>query len=429
MNDAPRAFQVVDLAYGDCGKGTIVDFLTRRFDVRAIVRFNGGPQAGHNVVTPAGQHHTFAQLGSGSFVPGVRTLLSRFMLIEPYALFREAQHLERIGIHGAIRRLEIDARCLVITPPQIAANHLRELARGASAHGTCGIGVGETMKDSIDAPALVLRAGELADRQHLRSRLCGIVDYKLAEMREIIEACHAKERARPAIETLRNLRWIDAAVETYTALSREAAIVESLKIPTEQNVIFEGAQGVLLDETAGFQPHTTWSTTTFVNADRLLDESHCQTKRIRIGVLRSYFTRHGPGPFVTEDASLRPFLPEPHNDNSGWQGEFRVGLFDAVAARYAIETCGGVDCLALTHLDRVPSLPAKVCDAYLLDGRSETRLRADTPLALCRPSYTSVDKATEGFTRHLVERLGVPIGIQSFGPTHADKSITTVSRL
>ena len=80
-SDAGRAVLVVDLAFGDCGKGTVVDYLTRRYDAGVVVRFNGGPQAGHNVVTSDERHHTFSQFGSGTFVAGVRTVLSRFVLI------------------------------------------------------------------------------------------------------------------------------------------------------------------------------------------------------------------------------------------------------------------------------------------------------------------------------------------------------------
>jgi adenylosuccinate synthase len=88
-----RAILIVDLAYGDCGKGTIADFLARHTSAHAVVRFNGGPQAAHHVVTPDGRHHAFARFGSGAFIPGVRTFLSRFMLIEPYALLNEANQL------------------------------------------------------------------------------------------------------------------------------------------------------------------------------------------------------------------------------------------------------------------------------------------------------------------------------------------------
>src|SRR5436309_2467866 len=158
-------------------------------------------------------------------------------------------------------------------------------------------------------------------------------------------------------------------------------------------MIFEGAQGVLLDESFGFHPHTTWSNTTFANADSLLNEAEYEGSRTRIGVLRCYFTRHGPGPLVTEDASLRDRLCEPHNDASGWQGEFRVGSFDAVAARYALKAVGGVDSLVITHLDRLPELPGRICNEYLMDnGQTIQNIRLDqekltSRIDACRARY------------------------------------------
>jgi adenylosuccinate synthase len=118
-------------------------------------------------------------------------------------------------------------------------------------------------------------------------------------------------------------------------------------------MVFEGAQGVMLDEKHGTAPHNTWTNTTFENADTLLDEIGC-TDRMRIGCLRTYYTRHGVGPFPTEDNTLD--LPEPHNGNDGFQGKFRVGRFDFTLAKQALSIVGGVDVLALSHLDYLPRL-------------------------------------------------------------------------
>src|SRR5207244_2171342 len=99
--------------------------------------------------------------------------------------------------------------------------------------------------------------------------------------------------------------------------------------------------------------------------DGLLDEYAFEGRRIRLGVLRTYFTRHGPGPMVSEDAALRERLPaEPHNSDGGWQGQFRVGALDVVAARYGLAATGGVDALAVTHLDRLAHLPPHLCTGY-----------------------------------------------------------------
>jgi adenylosuccinate synthase len=181
--------------------------------------------------------------------------------------------------------------------------------------------------------------------------------------------------------------------------------------------VFEGAQGVLLDERFGFHPYTTWSRTTFANAAVLLAEAG--TSGRRLGVTRAYLTRHGPGPFVTEDPSLD--RPEPHNRHGRWQGAFRTGHLDAVALRYALEVCGGADELAVTHLDAPAPL---ICTAYDIGDRitpaaglaGQERLTAR--LLAARPRYAEVGADPA----ETIERaLGVPVAVRSYGPTAADK--------
>jgi adenylosuccinate synthase len=275
------------------------------------------------------------------------------------------------------------------------------------------MGIGETVQDSIASPGLILRAGDLWNRQKTQAILRLVTDLKLSQLGDEIDRCGGSARARAAIATLRDPTWISTAVDVYASLAREASIVEMIDLPIDGHVIFEGAQGVLLDGTHGYHPHTTWSTTTFWNADMLLNQLNWPGDRVRIGVLRNYFTRHGVGPFVTEDNSLHPHLPEPHNDASGWQGKFRVGVFDAAAARYAIEVSGGVDCLAMTHLDRLPVLPDRICDAY--DASNH-------------PCYRSIAKTEDGFVCDIEEALNASVAIRSFGPTHADKRITSAMK-
>ena len=144
---------------------------------------------------------------------------------------------------------------------------------------------------------------------------------------------------------------------------------------------------MLLDEWIGFHPHTTYSTCTFENALDLL-RAHAPRARspeiIRVGVIRTYLVRHGQGPLPTEDAALRA-LPEPHNADGPWQGQVRRGWPDALLARYAAAACGGLDAVALTHLDALARVPAwRACRAYRLRAplpRSSTR-RSDPCLAV-----------------------------------------------
>jgi adenylosuccinate synthase len=177
---------------------------------------------------------------------------------------------------------------------------------------------------------------------------------------------------------------------------------------------------VLLDERFGFHPYTTWSTTTFANAATLLNEAGASARRL--GVTRAYQTRHGPGPFVTEDPSLE--RPEPHNRRGRWQGAFRTGHLDAVALRYALEVCGGADALAVTHLDTPAPLIATAYDigdrlAPAIDLAGQERLTRR--LLTARPHYAQAgpDPATT-----LERALGVPVAIRSYGPTASDKRVT-----
>ncbi len=422
---------VVDLGYGDAGKGTVVDWLCSPYGglggpgfgggpVHTVVRFNGGAQAGHNVVTADGRHHTFAQFGSGTFWPGVRTFLSRFMLVDPLALAAEAAHLAAVGVPDALDRLAVDADALLTTPYHRAANRARELARGPGRHGSCGMGIGETASYALRFPADAPRVGDCAAPRALAGKL-GLLRDRLSDQVGPLDA--------PPVPDL---------CEAYRAFAAAVAVVDSgylAGVLRQGRVVFEGAQGVLLDEWRGFHPYTTWSTTTFANAETLLAEAlptEGGARGVRLGVVRSYLTRHGPGPFVTEDPTLE--LPEPHNRPGDWQGAFRVGHFDAVALRYAISVAGGVDALAVTHLDTVARHPVQVCDGYRVGGRLIDRIgpgperdldyqsRLTGILLRARPSYLSGDLSAD--RPGLIEAaLGAPVTLLSTGPTAADKLV------
>lgn len=423
---------VTDLGYGDAGKGSVTDWLcsprgaSLRGDrpIAHVVRYNGGAQAAHNV-TDGRRWHTFAQFGSGTF-RGVPTFLSRYMLADPLALAAEEAHLAEIGYGSALDLITVDRDALIITPYHVMANKARELARGDARHGTCGKGIGETARFALDHPDLAIRAGDCAGPAWL-------LTHKLRQVRQAL----ADDASTAGVLT--GPRPADLA-DAYRAFAERVTITDgSLHLPRLLRagpVVFEGAQGVLLDERYGFHPYTTWSVTTSANAEALLAEAG--EEGYRLGVIRSYMTRHGPGPLVTEDPALD--FPEPHNGGGGWQGAFRQGHPDLVALDYAVRANGGIDGLAVTHLDAGPDvrLPLKLCLRYrAAGGGAISRMSLFTGgnlrmqeqltriLMQAAPVYAEA-RATRGeLLRAFSETAGAPAVLGSYGPEARDKVVMT----
>ncbi|SHM69030.1 adenylosuccinate synthetase [Cryptosporangium aurantiacum] len=393
---------VVDLGYGDAGKGRVVDLLCAESDVTAVVRFNGGAQAAHNVVLEDGRHHTFAQFGSGTF-RGVRTHLSRFVVVDPLALAAEAAHLAAVGVPDPFGLLTVEEGALLATPWHRAANRAREQRRGTERHGSCGLGVGETVAYALAYPGDAPRVGDVRDPARLRQRLVAVRDRLTASVGPL---------PAPAVDDVLNV---------FAAFRDAVRIVDAAHLDRLLRAgpcVFEGAQGVLLDEWFGWHPHTTWSTTTFANAAALLGEAPAR----RLGVVRTYTTRHGAGPHVTADPAL-DVLPELHNGTGEWQGAFRRGHFDAVAHRYAVEVCGGVDALAVTHLDAPALAPSLgICTSYRDLDRIPVGRRGD--LAGQERLTTALNRTTAGEVHRptdwpgtIGDLLGAPVVLATDAPT------------
>jgi adenylosuccinate synthase len=335
-------FIVTGLGYGDEGKGTIVDALTRRHNLGLVIRHNGGAQAAHNVWTDDGEHHVFAQFGSGSFVPGVKTLLSRFMLVNPAAMINEQRYLCEAGVFDIFNRTFVDSRALITTPWHIVLNRLKENERGSTRHGSCGMGIGETVADSLARPVEAVVAGDLLTPSVLRD--------KLEKTLKVL--CEKYQR----FSTTLRQNTVDAALVKMMKFASVASIItpENVHALIQNNdCVFEGAQGTLLDEDFGKQPHTTWSKTTDANALTLLSEAKITELPVHIGVTRWFMTRHGAGPFATEDSSLVPLTYDDDNTVGEFQGPFRAGHADVDLLRYAISVNNRVDYLAVTHLDKL----------------------------------------------------------------------------
>lgn len=448
-----RYASVLGLGFGDCGKGHFIDSLTRRCQAHTIVRFNGGAQAGHNVVTPAGtnspaRHNTFSQFGAGTFVPGVRTLLLDPMIVHPTALLVEAEVLGQKGIVDAFARLEIDAQCRITTPFHQAAGRLRELLRGTTAHGTCGVGVGETVGHALKYPGQELRYADLqqSTAAHSRTQLDRLQTIRETLLAELLPQC--PERSTGALvaelQTLQDEALAAKWMTNARALARQCppASFESVRSQLTKPgcVLFEGAQGVLLDEWRGFHPHTTWSSINTAAVNGVAARFGIAAPIEHYGAIRTYLTRHGAGPLPTHDDSLDGLLPEPHNNEDGWQGHFRRGHPDGVLLRYALEAAGDLSGLLISHLDVFQrGISLKWCERYSAVSPPSTtpqfverlplsnsedlshQLALTQLLQSARPQFhPDVIHSTSAFLDRIASITSLPVILRSYGATCTD---------
>mgnify|MGYP003391913723 CR=1 FL=1 len=454
-----QAIILVGLGFGDEGKGSITDFLCRKHNAHLVCRFNGGAQAGHNVVTSDGKHHTFSQFSSGTLA-GAETYLSRYMIVNPLLLQYEEEHLVTLGVTDAYQRLTIDEGALVTTPFHMAMNRLREMHReafltckkiGKGRHGSCGMGIGETVSDSIQDPDGSIRMRDFRKQSVVKDKLEAIRHKKMVEAIHLLDDLPVElsgemtKKIMSEYGLLEDKTLIDYCMDQYYNLIDNVGVrvVDQdylLGALESGTTIFEGAQGVLLDEEYGFHPHSTWSNCTFHNALELL--KGFSGKVTRMGVTRTYLTRHGAGPFPSEDPDAR--LVE-HNTKGEWQGAFRVGFYDFVLARYAREILGGMDEVALNHLDHICG-PQKVCLRYDCSTKPFYKLLLDAntweayqhlkkyfdkdgiPYShfldiYAEPVFTTLndpDRLISGISK----TMRAPITILSHGSTSDDKELT-----
>lgn len=463
----PQSVIVVGLGYGDEGKGTITEYVSSRISAHTVVRYNGGSQAGHNIVTDDDKHHTFSQFGSAT-LQGVRTHLSRFMVFDLMAMREEAKSLKD-NFFDPMELLTIEEEALLITPYQIAANRLREMERGWSRgyprHGSCGRGVGETRSDYLaGGEEISPMVKDLRDPKLLLDKLEALRRRKTEEFERVESRLIYRGIPRfDGVNEALRLLYLDPSdvLFNWDIASKGLCIVGRDYLPTiltKHNVVFEGAQGILLDQDYGFQPHTTWTDTTTRNAEELLKEAGTKRKdTTTIGVSRTYSTRHGFGPFPTEiHGAAPPEWKDKRNPTNEWQHNFRTGHLDLVTMRYALEvqkTIRKVDYIAFTHSDVLDPDTSLMCEAYELGTyrpvlveqvmKNSSTIRVNNPTSFgAQKDITSylLTIRDKQFQRQDLVEFGSPklsrydeqriediietvIGIKSFGPRLKDKKL------
>jgi adenylosuccinate synthase len=416
------AVVIVGAQWGDEGKGKIVDIYMEVADM--VVRYAGGPNAGHTLVV--GDEKVIVRLlPSGILRDGTRCVLGQGMVIDPGVLIGEIDELGRRGYKGLEARLSISDRAHLILPYHILIDGLREeSARADKAIGTTKKGIGPAYEDKVRRTGV--RAGELRDLDRLAARVessleawapvAAALGGKLPSVKEVVEPL--EEPARRIVPMLDN-----------TSMLVERAIRDGAR------VMFEGAQGTLLDVDHGTYPFVTSSSAVSGGAAIGAGIGPNRIDTV-IGITKAYTTRVGGGPFPTEldDADGRHLREAGAEFGSVTGRPRRTGWLDLPGLRYAARV-NGLDGLALTKLDVLTGLERiKVCVAYdTPNGRVE-----DLPIDLlddpqaCRPVYEELQgwtepleaartldelpKAARAYVRYLEEGAGVPVYLVSVGP-------------
>jgi adenylosuccinate synthase len=365
---------VIGAQWGDEGKGRMVDMLSEK--ARYVVRFSGGDNAGHRVVNPLGEFR-LRLTPSGIFYPGVISVIGNGVVVNPAVLNQEVDMLNSFGIDTS--RLHISDRAHLIMPYHITIEGLEEKALGSQAIGTTLRGIGPAFADKIARYGI--RVGDLLDMAVFRARLATVLEQK----NKILTGVYGQ----PPLSLEDIYRQYEAYADRWAPYICDTAALLAEAAARDDNILLEGAQGVLLDPDFGTYPFGTSSSPMAANA--CLGSGIAPNRLTRvIGVFKAYQTRVGAGPMPTElDDEVADTIRDRGKEFGTVSGRpRRCGWFDAVAARLSARV-NGLTSMAVTRLDILDTMPQlKICTGYELDGKSVKDFPAGIAvLEKCRPVY------------------------------------------
>jgi len=420
---------VIGTQWGDEGKGKIVDLLTDRAE--AVVRFQGGHNAGHTLVID-GKKTVLHLIPSGILRDNVRCLIGNGVVLSPSALLEEMAVLKKSGV-PVFDRLGISESCPLILPYHIALDQARERARGKKAIGTTWRGIGPAYEDKVARRGI--RFGELCDEALFKERLREVMEYHNFTLVNYFKA--------DAVDYQQVLDESLAQAEVLTPLLEDVTGTLHKMRAEGRNVMFEGAQGALLDIDHGTYPYVTSSNTTAGGAACGSGVGPCHINYV-LGIVKAYTTRVGAGPFPTElfDDMGNHLGEKGHEFGATTGRKRRCGWLDAVSLKRSLEI-NSVTGICITKLDVLDGLETlKICAAYNHNGNEVTVPPAGADgFEKCEPVYmempgwsestigaATVDDLPENARRYLekIEELtGVPVDVISTGP---DRKETIVVR-
>lgn len=412
---------VIGAQWGDEGKARVVDLLADRADL--VIRYQGGSNAGHTVIF-GGQEYRLHLIPSGILRPGKRCVIAHGVVFNPEVALREIDELESRG-HAITDNLVISDRAHVVMPWHLQMDRAREVAAGKKAHGTTGSGIGPCYADKVSYRGI--RVGDLYHPEWFRERL----EFNVSEKNEVLTKVYGAEPLD-----------VEAIFDEYQGYAErlrpyvgDAVGLLHDAVDEGKEVLFEGAQGVMLDVDLGTYPYVTGSNSCALGVPTGTGLAPRNLNRV-IGVAKAYLTRVGSGPFPTEDlGEVGDRLRDVGREYGTTTGRpRRCGWLDAVALRYAVRS-NGIDDLALVKLDVLAGLETlKVCVAYdTPSGRIDrvpatiSELRDVTPVYEEFPGFgddvtgartmDDLPETARAFVAAIEKLAGVPISLVSVGPS------------
>ncbi len=420
---------VIGTQWGDEGKGKIVDLLTEK--ATAVVRFQGGHNAGHTLVI-GGKKTVLHLIPSGILREEVQCLIGNGVVLSLDALISEANELIANGV-PVYDRLKVSPSCPLILPSHVALDVAREKARGAAAIGTTGRGIGPAYEDKVARRAL--KVADLFAREKFAAKLGEILDFHNFMLKHYYKA--------KTVDFGETLEAAMAASESIAPITADVTQILQNIADSGDSILFEGAQGTFLDVDHGTYPYVTSSNTVAAAASTGTGIGPCNIDFV-LGIVKAYTTRVGAGPFPTElFDDLGQHLATVGAEFGATTGRARrCGWFDAVALRRSIIN-SSVSGLCVTKLDVLDDLEEiRLCVGYEIDGAPISGLPVLVDrFADCQPIYEDMagwSEATVGVTNYgklpanaraylerIEELVRVPIDIISTGP---DREQTIIKR-
>jgi adenylosuccinate synthase len=325
-----RAVAVIGALWGDEGKGAAVDKIADSTPGALVIRFNGGAQAGHTVVTPEGKRHVFSHFCSGALA-GAPGYLSEHFVVNPRIFCNELHELRKLKADKANLNISVHPNALVTTPLDVAINRFLEMKRGNSRHGSVGIGFGETIERSERGYPLYV--SDLIDKENLRTKWMSItMDWSKIRLAELgfDDSVHF-DKVFDSVYSDDYFEQCEQLVH-YVNLATLDEVAKG-----KEWLIFEGAQGLLLDQKRGMTfPHVTRSNTGLQNVIPMLEKLRIDRLKA-IYMIRPYLTRHGAGPLPGEGKKIPFIINDETNKHGQWQGSLRVAPTNTALITSAID--------------------------------------------------------------------------------------------